>query len=348
MSDSSPEETTETIDATAESSPAAETTSEGAPSLAEHLTGVLAKSREDDGESPAPTEDPEPEAKADEAADEAKDGEEPEAKEAEKSEEEKAKEDEKLPFHKHPRWQEIQTKLKETGDRAVELESKLQETQPKIEAYERLTTFCEQSGLENDDVDTLLNVGALLKTDPAKAYEVMRPYFDQAAVAAGKALPEDLDKAVEEGAITEALAADMARLRMQQKALEARTEKTSETAHQTQVQRAATAVSSLEREMLAKDPDYPAIQKDVAVYYKDWLTSTIQESKKFPSEAAAVKAMKDIVTERKAALAKWRPAPAAVGKPTTPTSRSPVAPRQKPPASLAEHLSMKLAELRSE
>jgi hypothetical protein len=110
-----------------------------------------------------------------------------------------AKGDQDLPFHNHPRWQEL---LRERDD------LKADATQ-----FRKVTAFCEQHGVSAAEAAEALTLVAAVKNDPRKAYEGLAPIVDHLREALGLTLPADLKNEVEIGAITEDRAKELARAR---------------------------------------------------------------------------------------------------------------------------------------
>jgi hypothetical protein len=83
--------------------------------------------------------------------------------------------DEKLPFHNHPRWQEV------LGERDT-LKAQLEEVAPKIERLDYIDNFCSTNGLAPEEVAQGYTIMAALKAcqsgrgDPAKALDMLRPF----------------------------------------------------------------------------------------------------------------------------------------------------------------------------
>lgn len=128
------------------------------------------------------------------ASDEGKDqngddeGENPDAQPDEEGK--KAEGDENLPFHNHPRWQEMLEENRQLKEHA--------------KAADELMEFTEQSGLSQEELSNGLSIMHLLKTDPYKAREALVPYMEQLDRLTGLGgLPQDLQSEVDAGRITE-------------------------------------------------------------------------------------------------------------------------------------------------
>jgi len=337
MSDSSSEPAADQAgqDAAAASSPATDqgATKSFADTVAETLhQGGFAN---DDGASPSSGTS---ESKAEE-------GDSTEAKEADEAEEEaeedpKAEEkgeesdDKQLPFHKHPRWQEMRKKASDAESRVKELEGKVQEAENAVEAYNRLSQFAEEHGLDDGDVNAAFEVAALVKSDPRAALEKLRPMYEEAAVAAGEMLPPDLDEAVENGEITEERAQELARYRLKERQSGQNAERERQTQQQRAVQDLASAVSDAERKLISSDPDYGAIKDVVHERFELWARRQGQ----LPDKQAALKELDKIVKSEKKRLGAASGRSTGSINPRRPSSASPRRPQPAQANDPVEHL----------
>lgn len=136
---------------------------------------------------------------------------------------------------------------------------------PNAEQWGKLNSFLDSNGLSNDEAADLLIIGALLKTDPAKAWEKMKPHVEAIQAFLGQGpLPEDLQKDLDDGTITQERAQELASLRNRQAFDSRRTRETEEQRVEREAQEAHTrtmrevndATVSRERAVAEKDPDY--------------------------------------------------------------------------------------------
>lgn len=164
-----------------------------------------------------------------------------------------------VPFHKHPRFQGLVSELKETRVDA--------------ERYRNVTTFIEENGLSADEAAGLLQIGGLIKTNPAEAWKRMQPVVQQVLQAAGELLPDDLKQLVQEGKISPEGAMEVSRSRAAVKSTEFRQEFQQQrqlTRQQTEARQSNLgAVHSWESERRSRDPNFdakmPAIEDKVIV-----------------------------------------------------------------------------------
>lgn len=165
------------------------------------------------------------------------------------------------------KFAETRGKLKEARAAVKEYEGKLAEFEPlkqKAELYEQLSTWTAQSGLEAPDVQNALQWAALMKNDPIKALEALTPVYEKLRHAAGAVLSDDLRAQVDDGAITETAAQELARLRRERELLADRNSRQSQQYEQQEQARQMTelqnqvrsAVNSAEQAIASKDPDF--------------------------------------------------------------------------------------------
>lgn len=168
-----------------------------------------------------------------------------------------AEADAKLPFHKHPRWQEVQ-KERDT------LKAQVGELSTKAEQFDRIGGFMRENELTPEEVQQGFEIMALMKHDPAAALEKLAPHLDILSLASGRKLPPDLQAKVDAGEATPEIAQETARARADAAAARVRAERMGQEVHQDRVQQTATAMRSAvetwENTVKGTDPDYPHMQ----------------------------------------------------------------------------------------
>lgn len=196
-----------------------------------------------------------------------------------KSAGEQKPEDKEPPFHTHPRWRELNDKLKEAEADANE--------------YRAITTYAESKGMSIDDVADAIELAAMVRTDPAKAREHVVAILDSIDNFIGEKLPKDLAEAVENGSITEDHAKELSRARAalansqnaaRQRSERAKQERQSadQKAQQDQIRKSvSTAVKAWETETRNSDPDFDQ-KKDMI---KDRIKAIISERGSLPQSA---------------------------------------------------------------
>jgi CRISPR/Cas system CSM-associated protein Csm2 small subunit len=153
-----------------------------------------------------------------------------------------------VPFHKHPRFQHLLRKAK-----TYEQDAK---------RYQNVQGFLDTNGLSGQEAVDGLEIMALAKTQPAKAWERVKPWIQSLLQASGEVLPEDLAGRVQRGEINQDAAFELSRSRAQLQSFE--TAKTFEE-QQRQRREAETQANSLyqtaldwENDRRAKDPNFEA------------------------------------------------------------------------------------------
>lgn len=247
------------------------------------------------------TEDPSaPEPKKDQPA--AKDGE-------AKAEDGKAEDgDEKLPFGKHPRWQEM-----------VRQRNAFKE---KADALDQFVGGVSSAGLSIDEFNNGLAIMAEMKRDPAKAWEMLKPYVDALHAQTGEKLPAELAKQVEDGEIT----ADAARRLAKAEADAERNRARVTVNEQARAERAASdhqatladAGNSWEAKRRTTDPDWdkkrPFVERAAA--------ALIAQHGPPPTPADVVTLMDAANRQVEKDLGSFRPQKAAVKAPVTASGAS--------------------------
>lgn len=118
---------------------------------------------------------------------------------------EKVVEEEKGPIP-YERFQEL---VSERDNIKREYES----AQPKITNYDNIVKHCAQHNITPEQFHEVMNVQALLNTDPAKALEKLLPIVEQLQQFTGMKVPADLQKEVDDGTISLERAKEIASLR---------------------------------------------------------------------------------------------------------------------------------------
>lgn len=93
-----------------------------------------------------------------------------------------------VPFHKHPRFQQLVTERNSYKADA--------------ERHHNVQTFLDNNGLSSEEAADALISFALAKTDPVKAWATVKPWVQELLIAAGEVLPDDLRSRVEKGELT--------------------------------------------------------------------------------------------------------------------------------------------------
>ncbi len=181
------------------------------------------------------------------------------------SEDEQAEADAKLPFHKHPRWEQVITERRDALKEVASLT-------PRAEQYDRITAFMGKYDLSHKEVADGMQLMALMKIDPEKAIEGLNGYVDMLNEYLGLGeLEADLKEKVSRGEMTEDAAYEVQKSRFAVRNTEAREtarqqETAEETARRTQMEQAnavTKAVTTWENGKAENDPDFKRIRPQV-------------------------------------------------------------------------------------
>jgi hypothetical protein len=164
-------------------------------------------------------------------------------------------EEAKLPFHKHPRWKEVLSQRDAALARSREFEEPARQ-------FGLVQEFMSSNNLTPPEMADGFTVMALMRNDPTKAIPLLENYLDQLKMITGQKLPDDIAKQVENGAITEEAANELAASRLQIATAQAQNARVNADANNQADQRqrleAATAVNAWEMQAKSADPDYEA------------------------------------------------------------------------------------------
>ena len=163
-----------------------------------------------------------------------------------------------VPFHKHPRFQQLLRKAKASEQDATR--------------YQNVQNFMDQNGLGAEEAADLLVIGGLMKTNPSEAWKRMKPTIQKLLVASGEVLDPELAARVQRGEIDKAAALEVSRSRATAQSLQASQSFQDRRRQQTEQQSAGQAITQAatdwEGERRAKDPNFeakmPLLMKEVA------------------------------------------------------------------------------------
>jgi len=203
-----------------------------------------------------------------------------------------------VPFNKHPRFRKL---LAERNSFKAD-----------AERYQNIQGFLDNSGLDNQEAADGMVIMALAKTNPAEAWNRIKPWVQKLLVASGEVLPDDLTQRVKQGEITRDAALELSRMRAGQSSTQAQRELEARQRQQLETRNLQNGivqtVSEWETQRRQRDPNFntkmDSLQREVAY---------IQSQEGKPQTIADVRKQLDraykAVNERLAA-----PAPAAPAK----------------------------------
>ncbi len=153
-----------------------------------------------------------------------------------------------VPFHKHPRFQQVvreKNAFKQDAER-----------------YNNVQTFMDQNNVGAEEAAELLIIGGLIKTNPVAAWDRMLPTLQKLAIAAGVAIPADLQDRVQKGELTLDAAKEVSKARATTQSVQATRSFEQQQSERRQQQDAATAITSAattwEDDRRLKDPNFDA------------------------------------------------------------------------------------------
>ena len=180
-----------------------------------------------------------------------------------------------VPFHKHPRFQQVLGRMKASETDAGR--------------YRNVTGFIESQGLSADSAAEALTIAGMMRNDPAEAWKRLQPMLSDLLVRAGEALPPELQQRVDAGQLDPAAALEISRATATTKSLEQR--QADERARQERQQQTdfvtslSTAADQWETDRQSKDPNFaakrPALEREVLY---------LQRTEGMPTTADAVRA----------------------------------------------------------
>lgn len=162
---------------------------------------------------------------------------------------------------------ELRKHVKRVHVQNQRLKEQVRTLAPASQQFEKLQSFMASHELDARSTANALRIAALVqgaingRVDPSAAVGELTQWMDQLRTLAGDALPADVQRALDDGAIDEAHAKEIARLRASQTTTARRAE-LDQAALNTQAAGAhanlvVSAVQAWEQAVRARDPDYP-------------------------------------------------------------------------------------------
>jgi hypothetical protein len=201
------------------------------------------------------------------------------------------------------------------GERAAANEE-VGKLRPKAESFEKIDAFVRQNNLSNDDLAVIFELGALIKNDPVKAFERLKPINDRLAEIVGEVLPPDLKERVRLGYISEEDAKALVKSQRRADLAEARSQRRDQTSDQERQHQALTERVSMcrstanewEAARKGTDPDW----NDKAARIGELIELTVLKSG-YPDTREGVVRMLDGLHEKvNGEFARFRPKPREV------------------------------------
>lgn len=158
-------------------------------------------------------------------------------------------EDNKLEFHKHPRFQELVAE-KNT------FKQEFEKIKPAAEANRALQSFMQSNGIQPTELTAALEYLRLVKVDPAKAYELIKPDVEKLSTYVGERLPQDIEAAVASGTLSPEHAKEIARARAEQQFQQYRGQSQQQMQMQQQEQVIQGSINAWAEATMKNDPDF--------------------------------------------------------------------------------------------
>jgi hypothetical protein len=166
--------------------------------------------------------------------------------------------DKALPFHKHPRFQEV---IKERAS----FKQKVDELTPVAQRAQAIDDYCQKHGVTNEEFNSAVEMAALLRTNPSKGLETLRGYVEALEVSMGNKLPTDLQNEVDAGTLSLERAKELTAARVKSQGLEHTSKRTEAQIAQERQANITSAVNDWDKQKrtsdVAYDKKYPLIEK---------------------------------------------------------------------------------------
>lgn len=156
-----------------------------------------------------------------------------------------------LPFHKHERFQSL---LKERDEARQQATTYKQD----VERLSTIDSFCKTNGINGQQFKEVMEIAALLNTNPSEARKRLQPTIQFLAQFEGTHLPEDLAQEVEKGSLQIERAREIASLRTKRDFEQKQYQRN---AQQTKQQAVEGALNDWEGSVKKSDPDYGRKEK---------------------------------------------------------------------------------------
>ncbi len=205
------------------------------------------------------------------------------------------------------RFEDLQARYRDVNERLEKAESEAGH-------FRQFNEFLETNRISEDEANNLFNIGALMKNDPVKALEAIRPYYENLLQATGNILPADLKQQVEQGYITQAHALELSQHRASGQTNQAIQQDKVQHQQNQEVTRQTEAVNSMqgalatwEKQWSASDPDYNT-KKDRVLERVELMLARASRSGQLPQTVEqAVELANKAKTEVEADLRQFKP-----------------------------------------
>jgi hypothetical protein len=186
-------------------------------------------------------------------------------------------------------------------------------TAPEVElpAPDLPAASAEEPELPKEELQRAVEIARRLREDPKAALKELEPVIEAARVAAGEALPKDIEELVERGDVTPEIGRELARLRMRAAEAEALRAERERAQRESRAMAAARAVSDYERKLMASDPNYVALRPVITRMYELEVRKGVESGTNVFDPAWAVGALQRVAREALTLARSMRPVQAA-------------------------------------
>jgi len=162
--------------------------------------------------------------------------------------------DEKLPFHKHPRFQEVITERNK-------FEEEVKTYKPVAERMLVVEKFCRDNGVTVQDHDASIRLAALIVNNPTEALTKLERVVENLRVQTGSTLPVDLQTQVDDGKLSLTHAQEMAKLRIEANGAKAKAVTTQNQSAEQLQRQLVTSLESWNVSRMKTDPSFKPKQQ---------------------------------------------------------------------------------------
>lgn len=212
------------------------------------------------------------------------------------------------------RFDKLKGLYHESKEKVTQLTAQVEQATVEAGYYRKFVGFLDENRLSQEDANNLFHIGALMRNDPAKALEVITPYYQSLLQMTGSVLPPDLQQQVTQGYITKEAALELSRHRASgqtnqviQRERESYQQQQELTRQQKTVASMQTAVADWEKQWSSSDPDY-AKKKDRVLDRVELLLVRAQKNGSLPKTVEeAVKLANQAKSEIETDLKQFKP-----------------------------------------
>lgn len=118
-----------------------------------------------------------------------------------------------LPFKDHPAYKKWASEHRILKVAKEKNEKAIADMEPRVKAHDDLLGYFTSNNLNQQDVASGLSIMSAVRNDPARAYELLTPIYENLKAMVGVTLPQDIQARVESGALDAESAQELARSR---------------------------------------------------------------------------------------------------------------------------------------